>query len=83
MPSDYYAWSRVAVCESGGWRVLGPAYPDSLGITAANYRAFGGHAFRPGPVSVAGRIEQIRVADRLIRHYGISVPDQSGCNGSW
>lgn len=83
LPADYRAWSRVAVCESGGWRVLGSAYPDSLGITAANFAAFDGRAQPPGGTSIAERVAQIRVADRLIRHYGISIPDQSGCEGSW
>ena len=56
--------------------VLGSAYPDSLGITAANWAQFGGTSdTSPGA--------QIAVADRLIAFYGIPIPDQNGCSGSW
>lgn len=82
LPSDYAQWSRVAVCESGGWRVLGSSYPDSLGIDRANYMAFGGTPLPSGVVSLAGRIAQIRVADRFIRRYHATIPDQVGC-GPW
>jgi hypothetical protein len=83
LPADFAAWSKVAVCESGGWVVLGSAYPDSLGITATNFHAFGGQSQPVGATSLAERVAQIRVADRLIHHYGISIPDQAGCAGSW
>lgn len=79
LPHDYAAWSRVARCESGGWRVLGWSYPDSLGMTRVNYERFGGVPMRPGHVGLAGRLREIRVADRFIRHYGIGIPDQEGC----
>lgn len=79
LPRDYAAWSRVADCESGGWRVLGAAYPDPLGITRGNYEAFGGHPLPPGPVSVVERVVVIRVADRLIARYHMGIPDQHGC----
>lgn len=79
LPWDYHLWSHVADCESGGWVVLGAAYPDSLGITRVNYTAFGGQPLPPGPVSLRERIQQIRVADRLIAHYGASIPDQGHC----
>lgn len=79
LPADYGAWSRVASCESGGWRVLGYAYPDSLGISRANWLAFGGTPLSPGPVSAATRAMEIRVADRLIAHYQAAIPDQWGC----
>jgi hypothetical protein len=79
MPADYTAWSRVAGCEAGGWQVLGSAYPDSLGITRTNFVDFGG---APQPVGQASRAEivaQIHAADRLIRSYGVGIPDQDGC----
>lgn len=79
LPRDYAQWSRVAGCETGGWRVLGYDYPDSLGISRANFVAFGGTPQAPGPVSRQGMIMQIHVADRLIARYGTSVPDQYGC----
>ncbi|MDE3129826.1 MAG: hypothetical protein KGL16_01630 [Acidobacteriota bacterium] len=82
MPSDYPQWSRVASCESGGWQVLGGAFPDSLGISYANFVAFGGRPLPPGPVSTVDRIMQIRVADRLIASYHIAIPDAYGC-GAW
>ncbi len=82
MPADYGAWSRVASCESGGWQVLGYAYPDSLGISRTNWIAFGGTPMAPGAVAPAARVQEIRVADRLTAHYGMAVPDQGGC-GPW
>ena len=62
--------------------MLGAAYPDSLGMTAANYVRFGGLPLRPGRVKLAARIRQIMVADRFIAHYHIGIPDTSGC-GAW
>ena len=82
LPADYAAWTRVAHCESGGWQVLGYAYPDSLGITRTNYLAFGGRPLPPGPTTLAERVAQIRVADRLIAHYDAPIPDQHAC-ASW
>jgi hypothetical protein len=81
LPRDYKAWSRVAECESGGWHVLGGAYPDPVGITEANYLDFGGKPLPAGSVSRRERVQVIRVADRLIHHYGIAIPDQYGCAG--
>ena len=78
-PHDYPAWSKVASCESGGWQVLGYSYPDSLGITRANYIHFGGRPQPPGHVTLKNRIAQIKVADRLILYYHASIPDQLGC----
>lgn len=76
--SLYAEWSKVAVCEEGGWiGSAGGNYPDSLGITRANWYMFGGGA----DVSPAA---QIAVAERFIAHYGIGVPDQHGCQrGGW
>ncbi len=80
MPADYAEWSRVADCESGGWRVEGDAYPDSLGITRTNFVDFGG---APQPVGLATRAEivaQIHAADRLVAEYHMGIPDQDGCS---
>ena len=78
-PVDAYdAWTKVAVCEEGGWiGYAGPAYPDSLGIDAQNWYANGGG----NDVSPAA---QIAVAERLTASLGMSgwVPDQNGC-ASW
>lgn len=74
----YAAWSKVAVCEEGGW--IGRAstfYPDSLGINSTNWTQFGGGS----DVSPAA---QIAVAMRLIAYYHASIPDQHGCQkGGW
>jgi hypothetical protein len=68
-PVLYREWTRVAVCEEGGWvGWSGPAFPDSLGITAANWWSHGGTA----DTSPAA---QIRVAKRIQSR----VPDQEGC----
>ncbi|HET9094305.1 MAG TPA: hypothetical protein VFN36_04390 [Solirubrobacteraceae bacterium] len=82
LPADYGAWTRVADCESGGWRVLGAAYPDSLGINRTNWVDFGGSPMPPGPVSQAGQVGEIQVADRLVAHYHTGIPDAGGC-GPW
>lgn len=71
----YGRWTRVAVCEEGGWiGWSGPAFPDSLGITAANwYGNGGGTDLRPRT--------QIEVAQHLLRSVGMRgwIPDQGGC----
>jgi hypothetical protein len=64
----------VAVCENAGWNPpRGPAYPDSLGINAHNWYAYGGSS----DLSPAA---QVAVAER-IEGNGF-VPDQHGCS-SW
>jgi hypothetical protein len=66
-------WTKVAICEEGGWGNYGfPAYPDSLGINAANW-------FSNGGGSDLSPWAQIAVAQRLV---GSNVPDQNGC-ASW
>ncbi len=76
--SLYTEWSKVAVCEEGGW--IGAAsswYPNSLGINRTNWQQFGGGS----DVSPAA---QIAVAMRLIAYYHAPIPDQSGCQrGGW
>ena len=75
-PSLIAAWGKVAVCESGGWVVLGSAYPNSLGMTAANWYNFGG-------TSDVSPEAQVKVAERFRAAYGIGIPDQNGCEGAW
>ena len=71
--SIYQAWTRVADCEEGGWiGSSGSAYPDSLGITAQNWYAFGGG-------SDTSPEAQIAVAERFRAEYGMAIPDQGGC----
>jgi hypothetical protein len=63
----------VAVCEEGGWiGSSGPAYPDSLGISAANWWGNGGTT----DVSPAA---QIAVAERIQQN----PPDQNGVCAAW
>lgn len=62
-------WSKVAVCEEGGWvGSSGPAYPDSLGISATNWYGHGGTA-------TVSEDAQILVAMRI----QMTPPDQDGC----
>ena len=52
-------WTHIAVCEEGGWiGYAGPAFPNSLGITEANWRYYGGGSdLRP--------FVQVKVAERI------------------
>ncbi|HWB39395.1 MAG TPA: hypothetical protein VG604_04145 [Candidatus Saccharimonadales bacterium] len=77
-PNLYDAWTKVAVCEEGGWvGSSGSAFPNSLGIRAANWYNYGGGS----DVSPAA---QIAVAQRMINSLGIDIPDQDGCQaGGW
>jgi hypothetical protein len=73
--ATYEAWTRVADCEEGGWiGSAGPNYPDSLGIKAQAWYAYGGGS----DLSPAA---QIAVAQRLLAANGDAgwVPDQDGC----
>lgn len=78
-------WSRVAVCEEGGWiGYAGATYPDSLGIDAGAWYGNGGGS------DLSPRA-QIRVAVHLIDSLvgasiqGVTVyvgfvPDQGACS---
>ena len=74
-PEVYSEWTKVAVCEEGGWvGYSGYNYPDSLGINRTNWFAYGGG-------SDLSPTAQIAVAERI---EGSSyVPDQYGCAGAW
>lgn len=77
-PTTLAEWTRVAVCEEGGWiGYAGAAYPDSLGISAQAWQEFGGGS----DLSPAA---QIAVAQRIEANAGLAgyVPDQYGC-ASW
>jgi hypothetical protein len=76
--TEYALWSRVASCEEGGWvGSSGVAYPDSLGINAANW-------YENGGTSDVSPDAQIIVAERIATRYVYAgyVPDQNGCS-SW
>lgn len=67
--TTFVSWSRVAVCEEGSWiGWSGPTYPDSLGISAQNWSAYGGgQTLAPDA--------QIVVAERIQP----TPPDQTTC----
>jgi hypothetical protein len=68
-PLERAQWSRVAMCEEGGWiGSSGTAYPDSLGINAHNWYSNGG-------TSDVSEDAQIMVAMRIQR----DPPDQTSC----
>ena len=50
-PGQRAAWERVAMCEEGGnWAANGSAFSGGLGISRANWAAYGGRQFAPeGP----------------------------------
>src|SRR5271166_230132 len=73
------AWERVAICEEGGnWQADGSEVSGGLGITRANWNAYGGTQFAPEGAE-ATEDQQIIVAMRI----SPNPPDQNGCTGSW
>jgi hypothetical protein len=76
-PDQRAAWERVAMCEEGGnWASNGGGFSGGLGISRANWSAFGGREFAPDG-AMATEDEQIMVAERI----EASPPDQYGCRG--
>jgi hypothetical protein len=78
-PTVFAQWSRVAVCEEGGFNALparGPKYYGWLGISAANWQGFG---------CVADGLDYYSVADNITcaRRIQLNPPDQEGCGGGW
>jgi len=88
-PPDYEAWSFVARCEEGGWvGASGPAYPDSLGISAAAWYAHGGGADTSPAAQIAvARAVVASLVGQVVQGvvvYPGFVPDWGGvCRGSW
>ena len=77
-PTQRAEWSRVAMCEEGGnWHVNGSRFSGGLGITRANWVAYGGLQYAPYGAA-ATPDEQIMVAERI----QANPPDQYGCS-SW
>jgi len=77
-PSQRAAWERVAMCEEGGnWASDGARFSGGLGITRANWNAYGGGAFA-AEGAMATEDQQIMVAERI----QANPPDQYGCR-SW
>ena len=62
-PDQRAAWERVAMCEEGGnWHADGSTFSGGLGISRANWVAYGGRRVRPrgshghrGPADHGGR----------------------------
>jgi hypothetical protein len=76
-PEQRAAWERVALCEEGGdWSADGGRFSGGLGITRANWSAYGGGAYAPEG-ALATEDQQIMVAERIQP----SAPDQYGCHG--
>ena len=76
-PGQRAAWERVALCEEGGdWSADGGRFSGGLGITRANWTAYGGGAYAPEG-AMATEDQQIMVAE----HIEPSAPDQYGCHG--
>ncbi len=76
-PAQRAAWERVAMCEEGGdWSADGGRFSGGLGISRANWIAYGGGEFAPEG-AMATEDQQIMVAERIQS----SAPDQDGCRG--
>jgi len=76
-PEQRAEWERVAMCEEGGdWSSEGSRFSGGLGITRANWAAYGGEEFAPVGAE-ATEDQQIMVAERIQSY----PPDQDGCRG--
>jgi hypothetical protein len=76
-PYQREAWQQVADCEEGGdWSFNGPIFDGGLGISRANWIAYGGEQFAP-EAAMASEDQQIMVAERI----QAEPPDQDGCSG--
>ena len=76
-PAQRSAWERVAMCEeSGDWAADGGQFSGGLGISRANWIAYGGGEFAPEG-AMATEDQQIMVAERIQP----TAPDQYGCHG--
>ena len=76
-PAQRAAWERVAMCEEGGnWTSNGGRFSGGLGITRANWDAFGGLQYAPEGAE-ATPDQQIMVAEHIQSY----PPDQGGCSG--
>jgi CBS domain-containing protein len=76
-PEQRAAWERVAMCEEGGnWTTDGGRFSGGLGISRANWDAYGGTQYAAEGAE-ATPDQQIMVAERIQS----SPPDQDGCHG--
>lgn len=80
-PPDMAGWALVAQCETGGdWSMRGPLYSGGLGMTNANWVAYGGLAFAPTAGS-ATPAEQVTVAERVETPAPFADTPAGGCQG--
>ncbi len=75
--------ARVNVCEEGGnWHVDGPVFSGGLGWLHATW-----HMFRrptwPTDMADAPPYMQANAMWRFVWYFGIAMPDQVGCTGSY
>ncbi|BBH65888.1 transglycosylase [Actinoplanes sp. OR16] len=82
LPSDVN-WDAVARCESGGnWRInTGNGYYGGLQFSRSTWRAYGGTRYAR-TANQATKIEQIRVAERVLRGQGIGAWPHCGKRAS-
>ena len=77
--ADRVAWSKVAVCETGGnWQMTGSSFSGGVGFANSTWLAYGGAEFAPN-AGLATMDQQITIAKRIQP----SPPDQNGCSGGW
>ena len=77
--ADRAAWSKVAVCETGGdWQMTGSSFSGGVGFANSTWLAYGGAEFAPN-AGLATMDQQITIAKRIQSN----PPDQGGCSGGW
>jgi hypothetical protein len=77
-PRAMHEWTRVAVCEEGGWRnAHGPTYYGALGWLDATWLTFKA-PWMPRHMDEATPQEQVWAALQFTKRYHF-VPDQHGC----
>lgn len=75
--------ARVNVCEEGGnWHVDGPLFSGGLGWMHATWSMFRRPDW-PSDMADAPPYMQANAMWRFVWHFGISMPDQAGCTGSY
>lgn len=75
--------ARVSLCEEGlRWHYVGSVYDGGLGFLLATWQQFKRPA-DPYWMHDASPYEQSRALFALVSHYGIEMPDQSGCSGGY
>lgn len=75
--------ARVNVCEEGGnWHVDGPVFSGGLGWLHSTWSMFRRPAW-PRDMADAPPYMQANAMWRFVWHFGIAMPDQNGCTGSY